>query len=357
MVMSPSSRSDELDIGEVIAEFLADVACSSLELPHMTPGQRKQTKSVLEKYPEIVCESFGFGKERQMHLFKKHCGADSDGDSENKALHGMAAPLSSMSGAPSKKSLQCTMDGPVCKLDLTGLNRSANWQNTLRDASSLDGSTIAPSSCPSDGSPASTFREMLPPWLGPPPGLEMEVRNTFIHFGSASDDTRAVRSMPHNMFRQCLLAELSSRSENANVVPVESRERPNPSNGKPDEPAGEEVLVAGTEVTIHGLSKSPAFNGLKATVQSLDMETGRYNILLASPVGGHGTAKVKPENLQPTSATECLHLFSTAPAPESQPVPARNVPTRSARRHAVRALWKKAATTSTPLPLKLTALV
>jgi hypothetical protein len=341
--MSPSSRSDELDIGEVIAEFLADDECSSLELPHMTPGQRKQTKSMLEQHPEIMCESFGFGKERQLHLFKKPCGSDSDGDSENQTHHGMAAPLSSMPDVPLKKSLQCIMDGPVCKLDLTGLN---------------DGSTIAPSSCPSECSPASTFRAMLPSWLGPPPGLEIEVRNTFIHFGSNTNDTRAVRSMPHNMFRQCLLAEsLSSRSENANVVPVESRERANPSNGKPDEPAGKDELVAGTEVTIHGLSKSPAFNGLKATVQSLDMETGRYNILLASPVGGHGTAKVKPENLQPTSASECLHLFSTAPAPESQPVPARNVPTRSARRHAVRALWKKAATTSTPLPLKLTALV
>jgi hypothetical protein len=355
MDMSPSSRSEELDIGEVIAEFLADIECSSLELPRMTPGQRKQTKSVLEQHPEIKCESFGFGKERQLHLFKKPNGAECGSGSENRANEVMAAPLSSAPVTPLKNSLQCIMEGPVCKIDLSGLNGCTNWQNTVGDASPKNCSTIAPSSCPSDGSPASTFREMLPPWLGPPPGLEIEVRNTFVHFDSTGNDTRAVRSMPHNMFRQCLLAEAScSHSEKAKAVAGETCEIPNPpSILKPIESLGQDVLLAGSEVTIHGLSKSPAFNGLKATVQFFDVETSRYNILLASPVGGHSTAKVKRENLRPSSASECLHL--SAAALEVQPALTRN-----ARNHSQWAFHSTPShhnTTIAPLPLKLTSLV
>jgi len=56
-------------------------------------------------------------------------------------------------------------------------------------------------------------------------------------------------------------------------------------------------IAPGTPVVINGLSKSPAFNGLSAVVQSWDDETGRYNVLLASPSAGRNWAKVKGENL------------------------------------------------------------
>lgn len=56
---------------------------------------------------------------------------------------------------------------------------------------------------------------------------------------------------------------------------------------------------SGTEVVIHGLSRSPAFNGLKGVVHALDEQTGRYEILVMSPDGfGHQWAKIKGENLQ-----------------------------------------------------------
>merc|ERR1711920_512678 len=71
--------------------------------------------------------------------------------------------------------------------------------------------------------------------------------------------------------------------------------------------AGEDrVLDAGTEVVISGLVKCPAFNGLSGTVQSLDVQSGRYDILVTIAAGGHKWAKVKRENLQ---------LVSTAPPP------------------------------------------
>lgn len=64
------------DASSAIAEFLADPELTSLELPHMTTGQRKNVKSLLEQYPELRCESFGFGAERRLHLFKAGCAVD-----------------------------------------------------------------------------------------------------------------------------------------------------------------------------------------------------------------------------------------------------------------------------------------
>eukprot|EP00928_Gymnodinium_smaydae_P024062 TRINITY_DN19600_c0_g1_i1.p1 TRINITY_DN19600_c0_g1~~TRINITY_DN19600_c0_g1_i1.p1 ORF type:complete len:193 (-),score=61.95 TRINITY_DN19600_c0_g1_i1:236-814(-) len=57
------------------------------------------------------------------------------------------------------------------------------------------------------------------------------------------------------------------------------------------------ALVAGATVTIDGLKKLPAFNGLSGTVQCIE-SNGRYKILLATPVAGHKWASVKRENIQ-----------------------------------------------------------
>lgn len=59
------------DVEKTIADFMMNPSETSLELPHMTTGQRKNAKRVAERYPELSCESFGFGQDRQLHLFKK----------------------------------------------------------------------------------------------------------------------------------------------------------------------------------------------------------------------------------------------------------------------------------------------
>jgi hypothetical protein len=59
------------DITSVIGDFRDDAKSTSLVLPHMTTGQRKQAKKVLEQFPDLRCESFGFGQERQLHVFKQ----------------------------------------------------------------------------------------------------------------------------------------------------------------------------------------------------------------------------------------------------------------------------------------------
>jgi len=139
-----------------------------------------------------------------------------------------------------------------------------------------------------------------------PSASGIEVRNTFIHFEDMSGDGRVVQSMPHDMFRKCLLAEVSnaqatSISDGAQVPEASTRPVPlalQSAMALPaPAPATGRSLAPGTKVVINGLVKAPAFNGLSGTVQSLDEESGRFNILLSSPVGSHQTAKVKGENL------------------------------------------------------------
>jgi len=59
-----------IDVTLAVAEFVADSDRTSLTLPHMSAGQRKSANKLLDQHPEVQCESYGFGAERQLHLFK-----------------------------------------------------------------------------------------------------------------------------------------------------------------------------------------------------------------------------------------------------------------------------------------------
>jgi len=155
-----------------------------------------------------------------------------------------------------------------------------------------DCSTVA--SSPRPGSPSSSMTSLEMPSMAafrPPPGLE--IRNTFLHVGASRTEERAVQSMPHGMFSQCLADESALRPKFQRVNKVEA--------GTCDKGAyvhnTSAPLVEGTEVIIDGLLKCPSFNGLRVTVDYFDVSTGRYNVLFANPVAGHKTAKVKRENL------------------------------------------------------------
>jgi len=66
-----SGTNDSFDVEMAIAELLADPSRTSLELPCLLSAeQRKHAKKVVEQHPDLKCESFGLGKDRQMHLFK-----------------------------------------------------------------------------------------------------------------------------------------------------------------------------------------------------------------------------------------------------------------------------------------------
>merc|ERR1719240_631759 len=143
----------DVDISTAIADFVADPNRHSFELPHMTTGQRKVAKRTVDEYSGLKCESFGFGQERQLHIFK------------------------------------VAMREVVVK--------------AKRPSVASDCSTAA--SSPRPGSPTSSMASPEMPSLAafrPPPGLE--IRNTFLHVGGTSTVERAVQSMPHGMFGHCL---------------------------------------------------------------------------------------------------------------------------------------------------------
>jgi len=128
------------------------------------------------------------------------------------------------------------------------------------------------------------------------------VRNTFINVQNKEANSREVQSMPHGMFKQCLLDDLHAKSAKESreleVVPASPVASPAAAVAMAFEP--------GVEVVIEGLTKLPAFNGLRGTVQSLDEASGRYDILLSSPAGAGGQqwAKVRGENLRPAALPE-----------------------------------------------------
>jgi hypothetical protein len=188
----------------------------------------------------------------------------------------------------------CIMEGDG-RLELSSLEDCSDQAEKQQSASSSnDCSTAASevsSACDTPTSSSDEQRDLLCR-LPEPPGLE--VRNTFIHFECSPSDQRVVQSMPHDMFRKCLMAEVLNGLKQERVAEGPS----SASTENLDEPAESSVLAPGAEVVIDGLLKAPAFNGQCGTVQSLDEDTGRYNILLNTPAAGHKWAKVKRENLQ-----------------------------------------------------------
>lgn len=128
----------------------------------------------------------------------------------------------------------------------------------------------------------------------------VSVKNTFIddwvHGDDVSPDARIVQSMPHNMFGQCLSAELRGRTEaegeDTTTAAVTSTEA-EATSGAPPTVDEDQFFALGADVVIHGLVKAPGFNGASGVVQSWDAESGRYNVLLT----GQRWAKIKGENL------------------------------------------------------------
>lgn len=351
---------EEFDVDAAISKFLEDPSSSALELPHMTTGQRKLTKKIADRNPDLICESYGFGQDRKLHLFKKGCRVETGNvanavkvkntfiddwcGSENGAKSDSIL-FRSMPVALSEHALQECGSPDVHLLDLPCVTENSVKGEELWEATSLDRSTAASSSNSVINSPTGSMKGLMikkPPGLPTPTGLE--IRNTFIHFDCPPADERCVQSMPHGMFSQCLYAETlrAKVAEQARCVPTVQPPCPAPQHAPvfpaPQHapvlpppvtsvvsapvtcpppavaPTDESLLETGTEVVTDGLLKCPAFNGLSGTVQSYNAETGRYDVLLTPNPGGHKWAKVKRDN---------LILAAPAPPPDFFPTLAR----------------------------------
>jgi hypothetical protein len=285
------------DVAEAIAVFIADPSCDTLELPHMTTGQRTQAKKIMEKYPELRCESYGFGADRQLHVFKRGTVKESQADppAAYEAPEGLMNAVSikntfidGWAGCEPEPMVFRSLQAPLSK-DILGY--VANAEESCQRADGSDCSTSASdkefqesSLCPE--SSMVQKREVKTPTLQDM--AVVHVRNTFIHLEAASTDERVVQSMPHGMFGQYLSAERSQKETNANE-----------SDAKPMPPPGS-AFSPGALVVVEGLEKSPAFNGLSAVVQNWDEACGRYTVIFGS-IGVNGScqqAKIKEGNLR-----------------------------------------------------------
>lgn len=174
------------DSSTMIAKFSSDASQTSLQMPHMTTGQRKNVKKLLEAYPELQCESYGFGAERCLHLFKEsHAGARAKTQSS-------ASPLT---------------------ISSSGI-KTTSAEHVVPSVSEQVADSVG-ESMPVSGCKLASVTDVRTEFILPLTLENLQVRNTFIHMGGVSADERAVQSMPHGMFKQCLLSEAAeAREEN-----------------------------------------------------------------------------------------------------------------------------------------------
>mmetsp|Transcript_23488 Transcript_23488/g.51965 ORF Transcript_23488/g.51965 Transcript_23488/m.51965 type:complete len:366 (-) Transcript_23488:94-1191(-) len=300
----PQADAAPLDVEAMIRSLLLDPSRASLELPRtMTPEERKQARRLADSHPELKCESFGFGAERQLHLFKKPVATGQDQSSSSAPNEARVRVkntfIDDWEGASGGEAHLNFRSMPVALLERT-------LQRCLLGAKEESLEAVAPESTQGEASP----RSCVPDLPALPEGLQ--VRNTFIHIESMPVVERIVQSMPDGMFRQCLQAELSAQRP---AVADSSAPEASVASVASVCAAGTAGAAAGAEeVLIQGLVKLPDFNGLHGVVQALDADSGRYDVLLSSPAGSCGWrwVKVKAENLRPTL-----------------PPPPRNAPTLS----------------------------
>eukprot|EP00747_Dinoflagellata_sp_TGD_P089330 gnl/TRDRNA2_/TRDRNA2_164283_c0_seq5.p1 gnl/TRDRNA2_/TRDRNA2_164283_c0~~gnl/TRDRNA2_/TRDRNA2_164283_c0_seq5.p1 ORF type:complete len:359 (-),score=77.26 gnl/TRDRNA2_/TRDRNA2_164283_c0_seq5:95-1114(-) len=276
---SATKASALVDVEKAVADFLANPALSSLELPHMTTGQRKHAKQVVERHAGLTCESYGFGQERRLHIIK------------SQACKGQVA--------------EC--DSKVAKLDRVLDTVNVKVKNTF-----IDG-VIAPEG--DEASESVIFRSMpakLPGGFSQhclnetrlPAMMQVGIVPSSTTQQGASVSTSASASSAASSLPSTTMSspETSSRDlhDAKNVQPEQSVDPVIMSTPAaavtlivPTQEA-EDSIAAGTEVVIEGLVKAPAFNGQCGVVQSFDKETGRYAVLLASKQ----LAKIKRANFR-----------------------------------------------------------
>mmetsp|Transcript_47430 Transcript_47430/g.110922 ORF Transcript_47430/g.110922 Transcript_47430/m.110922 type:complete len:352 (+) Transcript_47430:118-1173(+) len=263
-----AAESGVFNIEKALVAFLADPSSKELQLPSLDTEQRKEAKKLAEQFPELKCESFGFGPERRLHLFK----------SSVSVKVGLVKDTQSCKEV--QPSAECASD------QSTAVSGAASPESTEETAggSFEEGAALASNL--------------------------YQVRNTFIHIEEQGvADQRTVQSMPHGMFRQRLQEEAVQSAQDrvagpaSHVQPSATATTPIAEVVKemPEIHETQETLAPGTEVVIEGLTKYPAFNGLRGTIQSLDKASGRYNVQLAAPDGPlDQIAKIKGENLRMT---------------------------------------------------------
>mmetsp|Transcript_68959 Transcript_68959/g.173686 ORF Transcript_68959/g.173686 Transcript_68959/m.173686 type:complete len:404 (+) Transcript_68959:136-1347(+) len=322
-----------VDLPCVIAAFAADASRSSLELPaDLSAAQRREAKQIADRLGGLKCESYGFGAERQLHLFKKSTLADGPAADavriKNTFIDDWLAAEGSGAEPPMHRSLPPGLFGASAagKVDLFGTSvaeMSPIVEASPQSTSAGDASTTKHRSGGSGGVGGRLdfgFAAELPELPEVPGALKYSVKDTFIHIDCEPlAEQRAVQSMPDGSFQRHLQAELAAMHhqqqqqqqpqgfpEPAAPLPTAAMPFAAPVPAPPctameplpATPALSDAIVVGSEVVIEGLMKLPAFNGRSGIVTAFDADNGRYTVVLDAPADGHRNAKVKRDNLR-----------------------------------------------------------
>jgi len=261
MVLLPEADASEdgsFDVEAAITNFVADLDRLSLELPHMTTGQRRHARKVVEHNPDLKCESYGFGSERQLHIFKK-------GFTD--------CPSKLPRGAPAVNVKNTFIDDWVAPEGQLQAEVRNTFIHIEEDSMATDERIIQ--TMPRDMFRQNVKREAsVTTIVEPRMGLAIAVGSSTMGMGGLSSTPPATPSKP---------------------APAEQAEQ-----AQSPAPTATSLLAPGTQIMVEGLVKAPAFNGLTGAVQFYEQDTGRYNVLLSSPAvaGGVQRAKLKGENLR-----------------------------------------------------------
>lgn len=322
--ISPAPEETSFDVSAAVSAFINDPGLATLELPaSLTPDQRKQAKKLADQHPGLKCESFGFGAERQLHLFKTRTPATGSLTQEARtAVRVKNTFIDDFVAAETSKGAE-----PIhCRSLPNRLYDAQAWEGVDEEGTPdqympIPGNQHSP--LPNRSCASSSAVSESPELPELPSSFKYTVRDTFIHIEAEpiAEAERVTQSMPSGVYQKQVEAELEMRRAAAAghtaVAKVTETERVLKDMPREPAPAISEVLAPGTEVTIEGLVKMPVFNGLTGTVDSLDPETGRYNVLLDTPAaatspGGSRWAKVKGENLRPRMPPPPFHPPSVA---------------------------------------------
>jgi len=312
---------DHFDLEAAIANLLSDDGSRSLELPsNLTPEQRNQGKLIAGQFPELKCESYGFGADRRLHIFKKNAttcvrvrntfvegwAAFDDEENESNAIIFRSEPgnlweraalysarhhrggkleLPPLCKRPSRPVTPEMRPEPVQKIEDPDTEYyeivlpGGEKLGVDLDIDSLQVWNIGVSG-------------MIPTWNMEHPQTQVEEGDVIIEVNHIKNNIEAVVGEIRKSSEMKLSLQHHKFVKEVPALPLH-----------PAVPPGRfDTFSIGAMVVIQGLVRAPAFNGRVGVVHSLDSETGRYDVLLACPSSAVESkpqwTKVKYENLR-----------------------------------------------------------
>lgn len=275
----------KLDLEAVVARFAGDDSRISHALPaSLSSEQRQLAKKLVGQNEGLECESYGFGPERQLHIFKKGRGCNGVRTRVKNTfidawLEGGEGKFG-LGNHPVFRSLPSDWRSAVVAALVAPVAGELELESTKDDDYDMIHVCATPSPCNTP---------MLPGFPTLPSLAEAHDPNGTEFMSSQVGAQLSVQGTAPSFDARHKLSPLQNRP----LTP------PPPAMPPPASPCNVAMLAQGTHVEIDGLVARPDFNGLCGMVQSWDPMLRRYNVLLDNAgMGGPRYVKTKRENLK-----------------------------------------------------------